>query len=270
VWTLDTGTKEMPLHDSTHAAPALIGPQPYDAPQPCSEWILPGSRNISTSAGHALSAALMLPVNTTVSTLGLCNMGNSASKAVSKVGGAAARRQYPSTPNLVNSSPAPSAASPAVKSAPAAPVKPSVETAPPSDGRSEHIELDARDPQFGSALRQVGAARPITERKPNEDYFPTSSQPMHSGPNIFPSQPQNPAMLLVQARRRLAQQVESELEDQGRPSFAGRTLISAQEIRQALTSRDDAGRSSQEVEKQLRLKPGILDQLVAKGVVGNV
>jgi hypothetical protein len=93
---------------------------------------------------------------------------------------------------------------------------------------------------------------------------------MHSGQNIFPSQANNPAMLLVHARQRIAQQWESELENQGRPSFAGRTLLSAQEIRQALTSRDEAGRSSQEVEKSLRLKPGILEQLVPKGVIANV
>ncbi|KIW71895.1 hypothetical protein PV04_00123 [Phialophora macrospora] len=186
-------------------------------------------------------------------------MGASSSK-VARATGSAARRQYPSTPTIPNSA--------SVRSAEDAPVKPTA--APPSPQKADHVELDARDPQFGSALRQVGAARSITERRPNEDYFPTSSQPMHSGQNIFPSQPNNPAVLLVQARQRIARQWESELENQGRPSFAGRTLMSAQELRQALTSRDDAGKSSNEVEKQMRLKPGILDQLVAKGVVANV
>jgi hypothetical protein len=171
---------------------------------------------------------------------------------------------------MLNSASVPSPEDAPVKPTPAASVRPNINAAPPSSQKAEHVELDGRDPQFGSALRQVGAARPITERKPHDDYFPTSSQPMHSGQNIFPSQPNNPAILLVQARQRIARQYESELENQGRPSFAGRTLVSAQEMRQALTSRDDAGRPSNEVEKQMRLKPGVLDQLVTKGVVANV
>jgi hypothetical protein len=197
-------------------------------------------------------------------------MGSSASKVAGRASAVATRRQYPSTPTSLNAGAVPSPIDAPIKSTPAASVRPSPAAAPPAESREAHVELDARDPQFGSALREVGAARPITERKPNEDYFPTSSQPMHSGQNIFPTQPNNPAMMLVHARQKLAKQWESEMEGQGRPSFAGRTLLSAQEIRQALTSRDEAGKSSQQVEKELRLKPGILDQLVAKGVVANV
>ena len=197
-------------------------------------------------------------------------MGNSASKAVGRASAGAARRKYPNTPTMLNSGTVPSLEDAHVKPTTAASVRSGVTQAPPSEQKAEHVEFDARDPQFDSALKRLGAARPIKERKPNEEYFPTSSQPMHSGQNIFPSQVNNPAVLLVQARQRIAQQWESELENQGRPSFAGRTLMSAQEIRQGLTSRDEVGRSSQEVEKQMRLKPGVLDQLVPKGVVGNV
>ncbi len=196
-------------------------------------------------------------------------MGSSSSK-VAQASASAARRKYPSTPTILNSGTVPSPDSAPIKPAPAVSVRPSVAAAPPASERAEHVELDARDPQFGSALRQLGAARSITERKPNEEYFPTSSQPMHSGPNIFPSQMDNPAVMLVQARRRIARQVEEELENQGRPSFKGRTLVSAQEIRQALSLRDEGGKETQEVEKQMRLRPGILEQLAAKGVVANV
>ncbi|KAJ9606150.1 hypothetical protein H2200_009111 [Cladophialophora chaetospira] len=195
-------------------------------------------------------------------------MGSSSSK-VAKASGAAARK-YPSTPTSLNSGPVPSPDKAPIKPTPAVSVRPNVAAAPPSDHQAEHVELDARDPQFGSALRQVGAARSITERKPNDDYFPTSSQPMHSGQNIFPSQANNPAVMLVQARQRIARQFEEEMENQGRPSFAGRTLMSAQELRQALNLRDEGGRVTQEVETQMRMKPGILDQLVAKGVIANV
>ncbi|EXJ59408.1 uncharacterized protein A1O5_12289 [Cladophialophora psammophila CBS 110553] len=195
-------------------------------------------------------------------------MGSSASKVAARAGGGAARRKYPSTPSIVNSAPSPTHA--ATEPTPAAEVRPSPTAAPPAGEKSEHVELDARDPQFGSALRRVGAARPVTERRPDEDTFPTSSQPMHSGQNIFPSDANNPAMMLVQARKRIAAQWESEMENQGRPGFAGRTLVSAKDIKEALTLRDEVGKTRQEVEKQLRLKPGALDQLVPKGVVANV
>ncbi|KIX97897.1 uncharacterized protein Z520_06675 [Fonsecaea multimorphosa CBS 102226] len=201
-------------------------------------------------------------------------MGSSASKVAGRAGGAAARRQYPSTSSIVNSapSPSPSPAAAATKPAPApaAEVRPSPAAAPPAGEKTEHVELDARDPQFGSALRRVGQARPITERRPDEETFPTSSQPMHSGQNIFPSDTKNPAMMLVQARRKIAAQWESDLENQGRPGFGGRTLLSVKDIKEALTLRDELGKSPQEVERQMRLKPGVLDQLVAKGVVANI
>ncbi|KIW82878.1 hypothetical protein AYO21_06654 [Fonsecaea monophora] len=195
-------------------------------------------------------------------------MGSSASKVAGRAGGAAARRQYPSTPSIVNSAPSPTDA--AIKPTPAAEVRPNATAAPPASEKTEHVELDARDPQFGSALRRVGVARPVTERRPDEDTFPTSSQPMHSGQNIFPSDANNPAMMLVHARKRIAAQWESELENQGRPGFAGRTLLSVKDIKEAFTLRDELGKSPQEIEKQMRLKPGVLDQLVAKDVVANV
>ena len=92
---------------------------------------------------------------------------------------------------------------------------------------------------------------------------------MQPGQNIFPSTQNNPAVILTQARQRINRQWETELESGGRPSFAGRTLLSSKDIKEALRLRDEVGKSSQEVEKQMRLKPGILDQLVAKGMVAN-
>lgn len=92
---------------------------------------------------------------------------------------------------------------------------------------------------------------------------------MNSGQNIFPSGAHNPATQLVQARQKFNKQWEIEEENRGRGTFAGRTLLSASDIKEALTLRDQAGRSSQQVEKELRLKAGLLDRLVAKGVVAN-
>ncbi len=195
-------------------------------------------------------------------------MGASASKVAGKAGGAAARRQYPSTSSIVHSAPS---TPPAPSQAPGpSHVRPNPAAAPPSAERSEHIDLDARDPQFDSALRKIGVAKPVSETRPHEDPFPTSSQPMHSGQNIFPSSANNPALILVHSRDRIGQQWDSELENRGRASFAGRSLLSAKDIREALTLRDEVGKSSREVEQQMRLKPGVLDRVIPRGLVTNV
>ncbi|KAK5461036.1 hypothetical protein LTS15_003099 [Exophiala xenobiotica] len=162
-------------------------------------------------------------------------MGSSSSKVASKAAAGAARRQYPSTSTIANSAnQTTNAASrtnaPPLSSKPTAPtqVHPNPATAPPVDQKTEHVELDGRDPQFGSALRKIGPAR-----------------------------------------QRINSQWETELESGGRRGFAGRTLLSSKDIKEALRLRDEMGKSSQEVEKQMRLKPGILDHLVAKGMVAN-
>lgn len=194
-------------------------------------------------------------------------MGSSASKVAGKAGATAARRQYPSTSSILNSTPS---TTNAASTPPAsAEVHPHPTTSPPAGEKSDHIDLDGRDPQFGSALRKIGVAPPVSERRPHEDPFPTSSQPMHSGQNIFPSSKNNPALMLVQARQKISSQWDFESENRGRPSFAGRTLLTAKDINEALRLRDEAGRPSQEIEKQMRLKPGVLDQLVAKGTFAN-
>lgn len=202
-------------------------------------------------------------------------MGSSSSKVAGKAAGAATRRQYPSTSSIVNSAASTTHAplrprAPLQSSEPPAPsqVNPDPVTSPPAAQKSEHIDLDGRDPQFGSALRRIGPAKPSSDYKP-EDAFPTSSQPMQAGQNIFPSTANNPAIILVQARTRFEKQWETENDDRGRTGFAGRTLLSARDIREALTLRDETGIISQDVEKQMRLKPGTLDRMVAKGIVAN-
>lgn len=92
---------------------------------------------------------------------------------------------------------------------------------------------------------------------------------MQPGQNIFPSTRNNPAVILTQARQRIGKQWEVEDDNRGRPSFQGRTLLSAKDIKESLRLRDEVGKPSQEVEKLMKLKPGILDQLVPKGVVAN-
>lgn len=205
-------------------------------------------------------------------------MGSQASKVASKAAGAAGRRQYPSTSSILNSAKS-TANAPSMSNPPQRPaaVHPSPQAEPPSSTRSEHIDLDARDPHFGSALRQAGIARRVPQHAASpEAAFPTSSMPpaaqQSPGQQVFPSSSPstNPAIAIVEARERIAKRFEEESESLGRGSFQGRTLISAREIKEALRLRDEGGRSPEEVEKQMRLRSGIISQLGPPGVVGNV
>lgn len=150
-------------------------------------------------------------------------------------------------------------------------VHPNPEATPPTDTRDPHVDLDGRDPQFGAALQRLG---PAMRKDLNKAAFPTSSQPPpgQQGQNIFPSKApgSNAGMMAFQARERIAGKFEQELDDLGRSSFKGRSLISAKDVKEALRMRDEAGVSEQEIERQLRLQPGILSRLARPGVYANV
>lgn len=75
--------------------------------------------------------------------------------------------------------------------------------------------------------------------------------------------------MTVQARDRIGQKFEEEMEGLGRSSFAGRTLVSAKDVKEILRMREQ-GKPSSTIEKQMRLQPGILDQLLKSGVFNNV
>lgn len=200
-------------------------------------------------------------------------MGAGASKQAGKAAAAAGRRQYPSSPSILNStSSTTNAPSQTAESFAPSQVHPNPNVATPSEKKDSHIDLDGRDPQFGSALKRLGPAIPVGKVAPH-DAFPTSSQPPlgQQGKNIFPSASTktNPSLMIVKARERIAQRYEEEMDGLGRSSFAGRTLVSAKDIKEALRMRDQAGLSSEAIEKQLRLQPGILSRLGKPGVFAN-
>ena len=202
-------------------------------------------------------------------------MGAGASKEAGKAAAAAGRRQYPSSSSILNSAKSTSNA-PSQSVRPTAPsqVHPNPRAAPATDTKDPHVELDGRDPQFGAALQRLGPAISVERATPGKAAFPTSTQPPlgQQGQNIFPSRAasSNSGMMVVQARERIAHKHEQELEDLGRISFKGRTLISAKDVKEALRLRDEVGVSEQEIEKQLRLQSGILSQLAKPGVYANV
>jgi hypothetical protein len=202
-------------------------------------------------------------------------MGASSSK-VAKTASSSARR-YPATSSIPRSAnpPLPQSSSSESRPDPTVHPKPSASTS-----RDQHIDLDARDPDFGSRLSQLGPVQPAPTYSNSSTFAPTpqvvkssssskSTSSPSSGRQVFPSTSSNPALLIVQARDRLAKVFEEESESLGRGSFTGRTLISAAEIKNLLSMRDNARRLPCEIEKQLRLRPGVIGKLGQPGVVGN-
>lgn len=205
----------------------------------------------------------------------IISMGSGASKQAGKAAAAAGRRQYPSSSSILNNATSTTNA-PSQSTRPFAPsqVHPNPQAAPPTETKEAHVDLDGRDPQFGSALRQLGPAISVERAAPDKAAFPTSSQPPlgQQGQNIFPTNvpSKNSGLAVVQTRDRIAQQYEQELEGLGRSSFAGRTLVSAKDIKEILRMRQLGGMPTEAIEKQMRLQPGILKQLAKPGVFANV
>ncbi|RMZ78179.1 hypothetical protein DV738_g3962, partial [Chaetothyriales sp. CBS 135597] len=101
-------------------------------------------------------------------------------------------------------------------------------------------------------------------------YSPDEAPP--TGQNVFPSRSAvtNPAIAIVNARDRIAQQFEEELEGAGRKGFAGRSLLSASEIREVIGAKEQGRWADGAIEKQFRLRSGVLAQILSAGVVKNV
>jgi hypothetical protein len=200
-------------------------------------------------------------------------MGSSSSK-VARTAASTARRQYPSTSSIPTnstptSSPRTTNAPPSSDAPSPAQVHPDPSQSPPSSTKSQQIDLDGRDPQFGSRLSQIGPVQPVSQSPSNQHQFPPSASPNRQGQNIFPStSATNPAVLVVQARERIGKLWEEESESLGKGSFQGRTLINAGQIREVLSMRE-SGMQSGDIERRLRLRAGLVKRLGVGSVVEN-
>ncbi|KAI9879491.1 MAG: hypothetical protein M1830_008367 [Pleopsidium flavum] len=206
-------------------------------------------------------------------------MGSSSSKAAKTAAGPA-RRQYPQrvppTSQPRSTTNAPSARSPA-GSQPSAP-GPTVHPQSYASGtRDEAINLDAQDPHFAASLRSLGAVTPSPTFSNSSTFnpSPTSSQ-QSSIPNfpsshqqIFPDPTRNPAIQILQARDRLAQEAEQEFIHAGKRGHEGRQFLDVVSLRQVLMLRDEKGLEAGEIERRLGLRGGVVGRLGRRGIVGD-
>lgn len=102
---------------------------------------------------------------------------------------------------------------------------------------------------------------------------PTANQQQqHPSGNIFPNPSQNPALLILQARERIAEEAEREFAAARTGGNGGRRFLDVGAIREALMLRDVKGLSGEEIEERLRLKKGVMGLLarVGEARVGRV
>lgn len=135
------------------------------------------------------------------------------------------------------------------------------------------IDFDASDPDIGlnSRLRELGPVTPSPtlsnsstfNRASAQDpttsdgtFVPSASTPSQS---IYPTT-NNPAVSLLTARYRIAEEAEQEFEKIGRKGFEGRKYLDVATIRTVLVYRSE-GMPDAEIERRLELRSGVVKSL---------
>lgn len=103
-----------------------------------------------------------------------------------------------------------------------------------------------------------------TTKQPSDSYGMMNELPQ----SAFPDAGNNPALRILDARQRIQQEAEEELENVGRQSFRGRNYVDASTITLALMRRQ-RGEPDARIEEALGIKKGRLSTL-REGMVTSV
>jgi hypothetical protein len=76
----------------------------------------------------------------------------------------------------------------------------------------------------------------------------------------------NPALLILQARKRLAERAQYEFDNAGRTGFEGRETMDVYMVTDALKMRQ-SGMSLDDIEKRMGLKKGVMGSLGDRGML---
>jgi hypothetical protein len=135
---------------------------------------------------------------------------------------------------------------------------------------------DAADPDFApdgfsERLQQMGIAQPNPTFSPSSIANPQGIDGPYAPPSgpAFPSAKNNTTLSVLEARRRLQQQADSDFEAIGRTSSTGRRFVDVRLLSEALQLRQ-GGLSSTEIEKKFSLQPGLLEKLGKPGILAHL
>ena len=142
----------------------------------------------------------------------------------------------------------------------------------PADSVLSAIRADSIDPDasmnaaFSNRLKQMGIVQPNPTFSPSStaDAGPSMSQSI-PGPS-YPSVASNTTLSVLEARRRLQDEADSEFAQTGGAADRGREFLDVGTIRNVLVLRAK-GMDPAEIESRLRLKPDVVKRLGPAGVV---
>ena len=134
------------------------------------------------------------------------------------------------------------------------------------------VKSDAFDPQLAASLRSIGPVTPsptysnssIAQPSPDHGEQPSGSQ------LVFPSPGNNPALQVLEARKKLTEEAEAEFAEYGKTKSQGRRFLDVMIIRQMLRLRDEKAMTDAQIEQELGLQVGIASKLGKRGILGNV
>lgn len=141
--------------------------------------------------------------------------------------------------------------------------------ASPTD-RESAIRADGLDPDsmtnpaFSERLKQMGVAtpNPTLSNSSTAQSGPPASSSSPLGPQ-YPAASRNTTLSALEARKRLQEQIELQLENPG----AGRDFADAGTFREALIMKK-RGLAASDIEKRLRLGNGVVAKIESGGATG--
>lgn len=90
----------------------------------------------------------------------------------------------------------------------------------------------------------------------------------HPGP-LYPSAAKNPTIATLDARRRVQQLVDGEFASRGKNPDSGRIFMDMATVRRIIQLRE-RGSVPSEIEKSLRLQPGLASKLGRPGILSSI
>jgi len=132
-------------------------------------------------------------------------------------------------------------------------------------------------PAFAARLKELGAVQPnphfsnssTAGRPPRGETGDPSTQYQSPPPPNWPSARDNATLGVLEARRRLQEQADAEIESMGRASDRGKELLDVGTIRRVLLLRQQ-GVGDREIEERFGLREGVVRRLGPRGVVEAV